>query len=94
MLYTIARESNPAKDWQDERLDKYIISFKSHGKKSGEDPRIRQLPEGPARFKDEPLFIHSRRSVMDDVLALVVGFPLLISFSIILLNFKANTPKK
>ena len=30
---------------------------------------------------------------MDDVLALVVGFPLLISFSIILLNFKANSPK-
>ncbi len=27
MLYTIARESNPAKDWQDERLDKYIISL-------------------------------------------------------------------
>lgn len=30
---------------------------------------------------------------MDDVLALVVGFPLLISISIILMNFKANSSK-
>jgi hypothetical protein len=30
---------------------------------------------------------------MDDVLALVVGFPLLISSTIILMSFKTSTPR-
>lgn len=51
------------------------------------------MADGPARFKDEPPFMDSRRSFMDDVLALVIGFPFLISSTIILLNFKTNAPR-